>query len=191
MSINVPPEYVPILQAASRRTGIPFNVLAAKIRQESNFRPDARGAAGEIGISQIMPATAARPGYGMAPISLEALRDPAQAIPWGAEYLAARARAAGVRDWNRPDQAARGLAAYNGAGPMARAYGRQVAQMAGMVVPPEPPQTDAGDSPVPDQHWTDAWARAAPQVAEADPMADDRRKTAEVMQVLRMMGALR
>jgi soluble lytic murein transglycosylase-like protein len=187
--IEVPPQYVPILQAAAARSGVPYNVLAAKIRQESGFRPDARGAAGEIGIAQVMPATAARPGYGLSPIELSALSDPAQAIPWGAQYLAARARAAGVRDWTRPDQVARGLAAYNGAGPAARAYGRQVAQMAGMVVPPEPVQTDSGDSPVPDQQWTRAWGGPQSQVAEAPMMTEDQRATGEVLRMLRALGA--
>lgn len=187
--IEVPPQFVPVIQAASQRTGIPFNILAAKIQQESRFRPDARGAAGEIGISQIMPATARQPGYGVRPLDISALGDPNQAIPWGAEYLAARARSAGVRDWNDPQQAARGLAAYNGAGPQARAYGRQVAQMAGLVVPPEPTQTDAGDSPVPDQNWVRAWGQNNRQIAESAPIDNDARVSQEVLQMLRMLGA--
>lgn len=146
--IQVPPHLVPIIQAAANATGIPFNVLAAKLAQESRFNPNARGAAGEIGIAQVMPSTAARPGYGLPPIELAALNDPAQAIPWGANYLAARSRSAGVRDWNDPAQAARGLAAYNGRGPAADAYGRQVAQMAGLVQPPGPPTADSGDAPL-------------------------------------------
>lgn len=148
MTIQVPPHLVPVIQAASEATGIPFNILAAKISQESNFNPNARGAAGEIGISQIMPATARRPGYGLSPIELSALSDPTQAIPWGARYLAARARAQGVSNWADPAQAQRGLAAYNGAGPQAAAYGRRVAQMAGMVLPPEQPTGDDGNAPV-------------------------------------------
>jgi hypothetical protein len=186
---EVPPHLVPIIQAAAARSGVPFNVLAAKIRQESGFRPDARGAAGEIGISQIMPATARQPGYGVPPIDISALGDPAQAIPWGADYLAARARSAGVRDWNDPRQAARGLAAYNGAGPQAARYGRQVAQMAGMVVPPEPVQTDSGDSPVPDQRWARAFGGPQSQVAEAPQMTNDERVSGEVLRMLRMLGA--
>lgn len=187
MPIEVPPQYVPILQAAAAQSGVPYNVLAAKIRQESGFRPDARGAAGEIGISQIMPRTAQQPGYGLSPIALSALSDPAQAIPWGAQYLAARARAAGVRDWSRPDQAARGLAAYNGAGPQAAAYGRQVAQMAGMVVPPDPETQPVGD--VPGQDWARAWGQNNRQVAEAPMITEDERISGEVLRMLRAMGA--
>lgn len=191
MNINVPPEFVPILQRAAAESGVPYNVLAAKIQQESGFRPGARGAAGEIGISQVMPRTAAQPGYGLSPIALEALSDPAQAIPWGARYLAARARAAGVRNWNDPAQAARGLAAYNGTGPQAARYGRQVAQMAGMVLPPEREMQPVGDVPgqMPEGLWTKAWAdqqRGAAPVRNADAEA-----TQQVLQMMRMMGTIR
>lgn len=187
MTIQVPPEYVPIIQAASAQTGVPFNLLAAKISQESNFRPDARGRAGEIGISQIMPATAARPGYGLSPIALEALSDPARAIPWGAQYLAARARAQGVTNWADPRQAVRGFAAYNGAGPQAAAYGRRVAQMAGMVVPPEPPTGDDNNAPVqPARSWTEPLPSWEPPRMTADEEA-----TQQVLHMLRTTGAIR
>jgi soluble lytic murein transglycosylase-like protein len=185
MNIIVPPEYVPIVQRAADETGVPYNVLAAKLQQESGFRPDARGAAGEIGIAQILPRTAARPGYGLSPIALEALRDPEQAIPWGARYLAARARAAGVRDWSDPAQVARGLAAYNGAGPQAARYGRQVAQMAGYVVPPDVETQPVGD--VPGQRlWSKAWADAQAPERSADDVA-----TQQVLQLMRLMGTIR
>jgi hypothetical protein len=192
MNISVPPEYVPILQRAAAESGVPYNVLAAKLQQESGFRPNARGAAGEIGISQIMPATARQPGYGLSPIALEALSDPAQSIPWGARYLAARARAAGVRDWGDPTQAARGLAAYNGAGPQAARYGRQVAQMAGLVMPPGQPTGDDGNAPVrtqPEGLWTKAWADS--QRTQAPPRDADAEATQQVLQLMRMMGTVR
>lgn len=182
MTIQVPPHLVPIIQQASEQTGIPFAVLAAKLSQESNFNPNARGAAGEIGISQIMPATAQRPGYGLPPIELAALSDPAQAIPWGARYLAARARAQGVTDWTRPEQAMRGLAAYNGAGPQAARYGRRVAEMAGMVVPPERPTADSGDAPV-----AAGKPPASPLGAEVLPEAPD----PNAQMVRRVQDALR
>ncbi len=104
------------IAAASRETGIPENLLRAKIMQESAFNPNARGAAGEIGLTQIMPKTARDPGWGVKPIDPEALRDPEQNIMFGARYLAARGKAAGVTDWNDPKQAAAGLTAYNGGG---------------------------------------------------------------------------
>jgi hypothetical protein len=192
MTIQVPPQFVPILQRAAAESGVPYNVLAAKLQQESGFRPNARGAAGEIGISQIMPRTAAQPGYGLNPLALEALSDPNQAIPWGAQYLAARARAAGVRNWADPTQAARGLAAYNGAGPQAAAYGRQVAQMAGMVVPPEPPTGDDGNAPdAPQESIFGPSPLGGPSpFGEVAESADDV-ATREVMRMLRMTGVMR
>jgi len=163
-TLSVPDYLRPIIQQASEQSGVPFNILAAKLQQESNFRPDARGRSGEVGISQIMPSTGAQPGYGLSPISMEDAADPAKAVPWGAQYLAARAKAKGVNDWNDPAQAAKGLAAYNGSGPAADGYGRQVTGLAGVggagqgaqspqiaanSPPNAPAQGGAADTPIP------------------------------------------
>ena len=104
------------IRAASQQTGIPENIIRAKIKQESGFDPAARGRSGEVGLAQILPSTAARPGYGVQPLPADKLADPAANINFGAQYLAARGRAAGVTDWNDPNQAAQGLTAYNGGG---------------------------------------------------------------------------
>ena len=160
-TLSVPEHLRPIIQQASDQSGVPFNILAAKLQQESGFRPDARGTSGEVGISQIMPSTGAQPGYGLTPISMADAGEPEKAIPWGAQYLAARAKALGVNDWNDPVQAAKGLAAYNGSGPAAEGYGRQVAGLAGLggAQPPQAtasagsmqavPQPGSADMPVP------------------------------------------
>ena len=116
-TLAVPEHLQPIIRQASEQSGVPYDILAAKLQQESGFRADARGTSGEVGISQIMPRTGAQPGYNLPPISMADADDPAKAVPWGAQYLAARAKAQGVTDWNDPTQAARGLAAYNGSGP--------------------------------------------------------------------------
>jgi soluble lytic murein transglycosylase-like protein len=113
---QAPADLAPLIAEASRETGIPEAVLTAKIRQESNFRPDAVGRAGEVGLAQIMPATARQPGFGMQGVDPATLRDPRENILFGARYLAARGRAAGVTDWNDPAQVDRALAAYNGGG---------------------------------------------------------------------------
>ena len=131
-TLAVPEHLQPTIRQASDQSGVPYNILAAKLQQESGFRPDARGKSGEVGISQIMPSTGAQPGYGLTPISMADAAEPEKAIPWGAQYLAARAKAQGVNDWNDPAQAAKGLAAYNGSGPAADGYGRQVASLAGL-----------------------------------------------------------
>lgn len=111
-----PAELMPHIEAASRETGIPVPLLVAQLRQESNFNPNAVGRSGEIGVAQIMPSTARQPGFGVPPADPETLRDPAANIRFGAQYLAARGRAAGVTDWNDPSQVAKALAAYNGGG---------------------------------------------------------------------------
>jgi hypothetical protein len=111
-----PAELGPLFDEASKATGIPAPILMAKARQESNFNPGAIGGAGEIGVTQILPSTARDPGFGMQGVDPSALRDPKTNIMFGAQYLAARARAAGVKDWNDPQQVAKALTAYNGGG---------------------------------------------------------------------------
>jgi soluble lytic murein transglycosylase-like protein len=108
-----PPELMPHFQRASEETGIPVPVLVAQARQESNFRPDAVGRAGEVGVMQIMPSTARQPGFGVPPADPAALRDPGANIRFGAQYLAARA---GQGDWNDPQFRAGALRNYNGGG---------------------------------------------------------------------------
>ena len=115
-SVDVPPEYLPFYQEASARTGIPAEVLIAQGRQESGFNPGATGAAGEIGIGQINPKTATDPGYGMTGLkNPDVLRDPRTNINFQADYLAARAKAAGA-DFSTPEGIAKALKAYNGGG---------------------------------------------------------------------------
>jgi soluble lytic murein transglycosylase-like protein len=111
-----PADLMPLIEEASRETGVPVPILVAQIRQESNFDPNARGRAGEIGLAQIMPATARNPGFGLPGVDPARLSDPRENILFGARYLAARGRAAGVTDWNDPAQVDRALAAYNGGG---------------------------------------------------------------------------
>jgi hypothetical protein len=110
------PDYDAIIGRASKETGIPANLLRAQIQQESSFNPNAVGKSGEIGLTQVLPSTAKKPGFGMAGVDPETLRDPEQSIMFGAKYLAARGQAAGVKDWNNPEEVAKGLRAYNGGG---------------------------------------------------------------------------
>ena len=110
------PDYDAIIGRASKETGIPADLLRAQIQQESSFNPNKVGKSGEIGLTQVLSSTAKKPGFGMAGVDPETLRDPEQSIMFGAKYLAARGQAAGVKDWNNPDEAAKGLRAYNGGG---------------------------------------------------------------------------
>jgi soluble lytic murein transglycosylase-like protein len=103
-------------EAASKETGIPVAILKAQTMQESTFDPNVVSKTGGVGLLQIQPSTARQPGYGVDPLDPSKLTDPAENIRFGARYLAARAKAEGVTNWNDPAQAAKGLTAYNGGG---------------------------------------------------------------------------
>jgi soluble lytic murein transglycosylase-like protein len=64
--------------------GVPVALAHAVIRVESNYRTNARGSAGEIGLMQIKPATARGMGFTG---SAKALYDPATNLRWGMKYL--------------------------------------------------------------------------------------------------------
>jgi soluble lytic murein transglycosylase-like protein len=90
------------ITAAAQRNGLDPALLAGLIEQESGFNANARSGAGAVGLTQLMPGTAA--GLGVTnPL------DPAQAIEGGAKYLKQQLDRFG-------GDTARALAAYN-AGP--------------------------------------------------------------------------
>jgi hypothetical protein len=95
-------QYAEEIKAAAAKAGIDPALLAALAWSESGFRADAQSGAGAIGLTQLMPATAA--GMNVDPA------DPAQNLEGGARYLAVQ-----LRRFGRVDLA---LAAYN-AGPTA------------------------------------------------------------------------
>lgn len=111
---GVPPALLPIYEAAARRTGIPVAVLVAQGRQESGWDSNAVGRAGEIGIGQIKPSTAAQPGFGVKGIDPATLRDPTVNINFTADYL--RARAGPGVDFSDPRAVDAALTRYNGGG---------------------------------------------------------------------------
>jgi len=112
--LAIPDEYRTMVEEVAAARGIPPHVLAATLRQESGFNPEARGRAGEIGLGQILPSTARDPGFGLSPVREEDLRDPRRNIDFAASYIAARNPNV---DWNNPVAAARALAAnYNAGG---------------------------------------------------------------------------
>ncbi|WP_246485595.1 lytic transglycosylase domain-containing protein [Aminobacter carboxidus] len=65
--------------------GVPVSLAHAVISVESNYRPNARGSAGEIGLMQIKPATARMMGYSG---SAKGLFNPETNIKFGLKYLA-------------------------------------------------------------------------------------------------------
>jgi Transglycosylase SLT domain len=77
------------LEAAARRSRVPPWVLAGLVRQESAWNPRARSAAGALGLTQLLPATAEELARGMPGIPLRGdLYDPGRNLTLGAALLA-------------------------------------------------------------------------------------------------------
>ena len=73
-----------IIGRHARANGVPLELAHAIVWAESTYRIDVRGAAGEVGLMQIMPATADLMGYRG---SIEALFHPETNIKYGMKYL--------------------------------------------------------------------------------------------------------
>jgi hypothetical protein len=71
----------------AERFNIDPELYVRLIERESGFDPNAKGAAGEIGLSQIMLETGIKPGMGVTPIQDRS--DPVDNLRFGAEYLGA------------------------------------------------------------------------------------------------------
>ena len=114
-------QFAETLVNESQRTGIDHCLAIAQVEVESSFRHDAVGAAGEIGIFQVLPSTAAifegqlgpfkRPVLTKAPRELGDLADPITSTKFAMAYL----RDIRVRKPNIKDM----LTEYNG-GPNGR-----------------------------------------------------------------------
>jgi soluble lytic murein transglycosylase-like protein len=72
--------YAPLIERSAARYGLDPAILSGLIQQESGFDPSAHSSAGALGLTQLMPSTAASLGVA------EPL-DPAQSIEGGARYL--------------------------------------------------------------------------------------------------------
>jgi soluble lytic murein transglycosylase-like protein len=77
--------YSTIVARYAASYGVPVSLAHAVIKIESNYRANARGSAGEVGLMQIKPATARMLGYSG---STKALYDPETNIKYGMKYLA-------------------------------------------------------------------------------------------------------
>lgn len=84
--------YSGMINSYASAYGVPADLAHAVIRVESNFNPKARGAAGEIGLMQIKPATARMMGYRG---SAKGLYNPETNIKFGMKYLAGAHKLAG------------------------------------------------------------------------------------------------
>ena len=83
------------INAAAASNGIDPALLKGLVSQESGFNPNARSGAGAVGLTQLMPGTAASLGV-TNPL------DPAQSLQGGAKYLRAAARPLRRRREARP-----------------------------------------------------------------------------------------
>lgn len=109
-------QYKQMAHEAAVRYGLDPNIFLAQVQQESGFNPNAISGVGAQGLTQIMPDTAAQPGFGVTPFQGDVF-DPAANLDFGARYMKAMV--------DRYDgDYERGLAAYNaGAGTVDKAGG--------------------------------------------------------------------
>ena len=80
-------ELVSMARRIATNKGLDPDIFVGMIQHESNFNPNARGAAGEIGLGQIMLSTALDPGYGIKPIKAGDRFDPVSNLNFSADFL--------------------------------------------------------------------------------------------------------
>ena len=76
--------YTTLVSRYAAANGVPVSLAHAVISVESNYRPNIRGSAGEIGLMQIKPATARMMGYTG---NTKGLFNPETNIKYGMKYL--------------------------------------------------------------------------------------------------------
>jgi len=76
--------YKALIRKYARANGVPVRLAMAVVQVESNYRSNARGRAGEIGLMQIMPRTARGIGYRG---KLRNLYNPSTNLRYGMKYL--------------------------------------------------------------------------------------------------------
>jgi len=85
-------QYDSLIKAQAVANGVPISLAHAVVHVESNYKPNVRGSAGEIGLMQIKLQTARGMGYrGTA----QGLYDPATNIRYGMKYLGQARKLAG------------------------------------------------------------------------------------------------
>lgn len=84
--------YGNLIAKHAKENGVPLHLAKAVVQVESNFRANATGAAGEIGLMQIKLSTARMMGYRG---SKKALYNPETNLSWGMKYLGEAHRLSG------------------------------------------------------------------------------------------------
>jgi len=100
-------QYLNMAKAAARQHGVPEELFARLVQQESNWNPHAKSHKGALGLAQLMPQTAR--SLGVDPL------DPQENLNGGARYLAKQYRKFG--SWRLA------LAAYNAGPDAVKKYG--------------------------------------------------------------------
>ncbi len=78
------PEFSGLINTYAKKHGVPSDLAHAVVRVESNFNPQAKGRAGEVGLMQIKLGTARMMGYRG---TKKDLYDPETNIKYGMKYL--------------------------------------------------------------------------------------------------------
>lgn len=157
----------------AERYGVDPEVFNRLIARESSWDPNARGANGELGYTQIMLETGIDPGYGVKPINDR--NDPIDNLRFGAEYLGALLREYGG-DYNKA------LMAYNGGpgnvnkGTVSNAAQKYAAEvMSGKEV-----QTKPKPRPSESQPESQPQIKPAPRPTGLVPQAEDKKGMAAI-----------
>lgn len=107
--VAVPANLEPIINDAAAKAGVPPDLFKGVLAQESEFGKSSPN------IGRITADTAAKPGYGLQPISAEQINDPVANINFSAQLFAAKAKAAGL-DLSTREGQDKALQLYNGGG---------------------------------------------------------------------------
>jgi len=91
-SVKNSKKYDALISRHARAVGVPIKLANAVVQVESNYNPRARGRAGEIGLMQLMPATARGIGYRG---KMSKLYTPDTNLYWGMKYLGEAYKRAG------------------------------------------------------------------------------------------------
>jgi hypothetical protein len=83
-------DYTELVASMAEQYGIPVELAMRWVQKESGFDESAvNKRTGASGLTQVMPATATDPGYGVTPLSAELLMDPEANLDFGFQYLSA------------------------------------------------------------------------------------------------------